>query len=130
MRKSIKYFITVGCGLIIALLVAMSSDLFSQTQAFIIFRILSDSCLVAGVLITGMGLLLFVSNEGAFDGITYGFKVLFQMFKPKVKPVKESYYDYRVARGRNKLAFGFLVICGSAFLVLSIIFTILYSAYI
>ena len=129
-KKSIKYFITVGVGLLIALIVAISKDLFTQTRPAIIFQILSDCFLVSGVVIAGIGLLLFVSNEGVFDGLSYGFKVLFQMFKKHPTPIKESYYDYRMAKGRFKLSFGFLLICGVVFLIICIIFTILFSVYI
>ncbi len=109
------------------LLVAFAKNLFSQTRLSVIYQILSDAFLVAGVMIGGIGLLLFVSNEGVFDGLSYGFKVLAQMFKRRPTPVKETYYDYRMARGRNKLSFGFLLICGGAFLTICIIFSILYA---
>ncbi len=127
MKKSIKYFVTIGCGLILALIVAFSNDLFAQTKNSVIFRILSDSFLVSGVVIAGLGLLLFVSNEGVFDGLAYGFKVLFEMFKKHPTPVKQTYYDYRVEKGRNKVSFGFMLICGGAFFAICIIFLVLYS---
>ena len=128
MKKYIKYFVTVGVGLIIALWVAISNGLFSQTDIMVIYQILSDSFLVAGVLVAGFGLLLFVSNEGVFDGLRYGFKVLAQMFKRHPTPVKETYYDYRTAKGRNKISFGYLVICGVGFLAICILFSILYAS--
>lgn len=128
MKKSIKYFVTVGIGLLIALAVALSKNLFAQTNIRLIYAILSDSFLTAGVLVTGFGLLLFVTNEGVFDGLKYGFKVLAQMFKKHPTPVKETYYDYRTARGRSKVSFGYIVICGAAFLAICILFIILYES--
>ena len=128
MKKYTRYFVTIGVGLIIAFAVAMSKDLFSQTDVMVIYQILSDSFLVAGVLVTGFGLLLFVSNEGVFDGLRYGFKVLAQMFKRRPTPVKETYFDYRTAKGRNKLAFGYMVFCGIGFLAICFLFSILYAS--
>ena len=128
MKKYIKYFITVGVGLVLALIVANAKDLFAQTGLSVIYQILSDCFLIPGVVIAGMGLLLFASNEGVFDGISYGFKVIAQMFKRKPTPVKQSYFEYREEKGRNKLTFGFLLICGAAFFAVSIIFLILYSS--
>ena len=85
MSKLKKYLITLGIGFVIAFLVANYKDVFAQTELSKIFHILTDSFCVPGVLITGIGALIFVANEGAFDGVTYAVTSFLDIFRKEKK---------------------------------------------
>ena len=124
MKKFVKCLITVAVGAVIALLFAASRGVFGGLDQKTLYHILSDSFTVVGVVSTGVGLLLFVSNEGAFDGLSYGLRSFFGIFRKNY--VKESYYDYKVRRGSHKMGFTTLLISGLVLLAVAIVFYLLY----
>ena len=127
MRALVKYIITLVVGLGFAAWIAFSRDILEQTQLVNIYHILCDSFFVVGFLITAIGLLIFVSNEGAFDPIVYGMRSFINIFKKREKRKMETYYDFRTARSAHKFSFLFLVICGVVLLAVSGVMYALYS---
>lgn len=127
MKKFKKYLITIIVGLLIAFWVAFTQGIFEQTDIKLILHILTDSFFVSGVLITGMGGLIFVSNEGSFDGITFAMKSFFAIFKKDKKKVYRSYYDYKQSKKDRDRSFGYMLICGLVFLAMSGIVLLFYS---
>jgi hypothetical protein len=119
MRKLYKYLLTIAVGLALVAWVAFSKDIFAQTSNSVILGILSDSFLVPGVLISGFGGLIFVSNEGVFDGITYGLTSFFDIFRKDKQNKYRTFFDYRESKGERDTSFGYLLICGLSFLALS-----------
>ena len=72
MKKIIlRYSITFGVGLIIALVIMLSKSIFSQDNAKNVHHILTDAFFVPGVVICGYGLLVMASNGGTFDMLVY-----------------------------------------------------------
>lgn len=126
MRAPIKYLITLAVGFAIAAWVAWSKNILEQTALKAIFHILTDAFFIPAILILGAGSLVFTTNEGAFDAITFGLKSFWGMFSKKFKPSHETFYDYRMARQEKKLPFGFLLICGLFFFVVSMVMYYLY----
>lgn len=118
MSKLKKYLITAGVGFAIAFLVAYSKDVFSQTDLSTIFHILTDSFCVSAVLITGMGALIFVSNEGAFDGIAYAVRSFVDIFRKEKKNKYHTYYDYKESKKERNTGFAFMLITGLFFMVI------------
>ena len=110
-----------------ALLIANSKEVFKQTDLKTIYHILSDSFFVPGVVITGFGLLIYASNEGAFDGVTYGVMAFLSMFKSKQEKKYSSLYDYKQKKHAVKTKTGFILISGLIVLAFGILFYILYS---
>ena len=129
MKRFGKYLITLAFGLAIAMIVLISKDVFSQTQAVKIFHILTDAFFVAGVVITSAGLLVFSSNEGTFDMLVYGVGSFFDMFRKVSKKKYETFYDYRVAHEEKKIKFGFICIVGLFLLAISGIMYLFYCKY-
>ena len=127
MRSAIKYLITMLCGLGLAAWVAFNQNIMEKASMQDIFHVLTDAFFIPGVLILGAGALIFVTNEGAFDAITFGLKSFWSMFSKKLKRSKETYYDYRSARSEKKLPFGFLLICGAVFFAVSMVMLYLYN---
>ena len=130
MNKLKKYLITIGVGLLITLLVANSKDVFTQTELSKTFHILTDSFCVSAVLITGMGALVFVSNEGAFDGIVYAVTSFIDIFKKEKKNKYHTYYDYKESKGDRNHSFGFMLIVGLGFMVITGVMYLFYRMYI
>ena len=126
MRKMRKYVITLLAGLAAAALIMFSKDIFSQTEAVVVYHILCDAFFAVGVVITAIGLLVFSANEGTFDIIVYGVNSFFDMFRKVSRKKYDTFYDYRVSREEKKLSFGFLLICGVLFLAVSLVMYMLY----
>lgn len=122
-----KYIITSSIGLVVAILIVLSKDIFSQSEATKVYHILCDAFFVPGVCITCFGLLVFTSNEGTFDMIVYGTKKFFSLFKKDMSNEKhKTFYEYRVAQHEKKFSFAYLLYVGLAFIVISLVFLIFY----
>lgn len=122
--------ITLLVGLGIAFLIAGSKDVFSQTALINVYHILSDSFFVSGVVITGIGLLVFSSNEGTFDMLVYGLRSFFDLFRRNSIKRYESFYDYRTSRQANKFSFGFMLASGLVLLAVAVVMYLLYRSYL
>lgn len=130
MDKLKKYLITFGVGLLAAFAIAYGRDIFSQTQAHIIFAILADSFVVPGVILAGIGGLMFVSNEGMFDGFAYGITSFLDLFRKEKKNKYHTFYEYKESKKDRDITFGFLLICGLALIAVSAVMLLLYHKYI
>ena len=128
MKKIIlRYSITFGVGLIIALVIMLSKSIFSQDNAKNVHHILTDAFFVPGVVICGYGLLVMASNGGTFDMLVYGVKRLFSLFQKDINKVKyKTFYDYRVAKQDEKKSFSHLVPVGIIFCGISFVFLMIY----
>lgn len=110
-------------------LLAWAKDILVQTALVDIFHILCDCFFVVGVVATGVGALVFVSNEGVFDGIVYGVRAFVNIFRKEDNRNRESYFDYRARKAENKFSFVFLLICGLIFLAVAGAMLVLYHHY-
>ncbi len=91
-------------------------------------RYLSDGFFVAGLLLTGLGALIWISTTGFFDIMSYGVHSLTVLFSSLKRPKDhETYYDYKVARDakRGKPRFVILFV-GLGCIALSVLFLALY----
>lgn len=129
MKAYKKFFITMLIGLGAVALILWSKDILQQTAPVEIFHILTDAFFVVGTVITCAGLLVFSSNEGSFDMLVYGVKSFLDMFRKNSMKKYDTFYDYRESRADKKLKFGFLLICGLMFLVISLVMYFFYRQY-
>lgn len=125
-----KSLITLLIGFAVAGLIAWTKGVFVQTAPMQIFHILSDSFFVSGVVIAGVGLLVFSSNEGTFDMLAYGMRSFFDLFRRNSAKRYESFYDYRSSRAANKFGFGFLLLSGVIILAIAVVMYLLYRSYL
>lgn len=128
MKTFIKYVITAAIGLGIGLWVLISQDFFSLTTPLLKYGLLADAFYVPGIILTGVGLLVFVTNEGVFDGLNYAVRSFIGMFRKNIVKYN-SLYDYRESKGREKYSFGYIVLCGLFFLILSFAFYMVWLSY-
>ena len=88
----------------------------------------SDGLFVAGVVLTGIGLLTWISTTGFFDIFGYSVKILWAHISTILRPYDHvRYYDYKAQRAetRGKTRYPVLV-TGAVFLLLSAGFLVLY----
>ena len=128
MKTFLKYLITAAIGLGIGLWVLISQDFFSLTNPLLKYGLLADAFYVPGIILTGVGLLVFATNEGVLDGLNYAVRSFIGMFRRKMVKYN-SLYDYREAKGREKYSFGYIVLCGVFFLVVSFVFYMIWKAH-
>ena len=127
MKPWLKYLITFGVGAVMAFLSAWALGLFSAEGATDVMKALSDGCAIAGVLLFGVGLLVFASNAGMFSMISYGAISFVNAFRRDVSKRKyKTYYDYTEAKKEKKKKFSHLLLTGLAFIALAVFFLILY----
>ena len=126
MKAFLSYLITIVLGLAGVAGLVFSRDITAQTQMADVMHILCDGFFVVGVVLTGFGALIFVSNEGAFDMMVFGLQSFWDLFRKERKLKNVTYYDYQCARAQKKLRFSFILICGLAFLAGAVIFYLQY----
>lgn len=125
--KLLRYGISVAVGVILSLLIMILKGIFTETDSVQIFNILSDSFLVPGVLLAGVGLLVFASNGGIFDMLAYGILLIgYKFMRDVTKRKYRTYYDYKESRKGKKRDMAFLLIVGIIFIVISAVMLIPY----
>lgn len=127
MTKLKQYLITFIAGLAVAFSIAYNKDIFNQTELSVIFHILTDSFCVPAVMILGIGLLIFVSNEGVFDGLIYAMTSFIDIFRKEKKNKYHTFYDYKESKKDRDTSFGFLIISGLVFMAIMGVMYWLYS---
>ena len=93
------------------------------------YLMLCDAFTVPGVLLFLFGVLIWISNEGTFDGISYGVKHLFRSLVPfgRTGEAQEKYYDYvQRRREKGKAGFGALMLVGLGYFLVGMVFLILF----
>lgn len=111
------------CGLILLIISLLYQDAGHITNAKDWIRIFSNASLVPGVLLTGLGLIVRIAEEGIFDGIKYAISSIRAHLHNSSKRYA-SYYDY-MHREKKKSA-NPLLLPGLFYLAAAIILTILY----
>lgn len=127
MKTYVKYLITFVVGLILALWVMISKDLFAEERLYMIYQILAESFSVPAVLMLGFGGLVFVSNEGMFDSLSYGLTSFIDLFRKEKRNKFKTFYDYKESKKDRSMSFGYLLICGIVFVAIAIVFHLLYA---
>lgn len=133
MKKSRRLLLQYGVTTVVALLIAFPIAVYRGFSADLAFslnaRYLSDGFFVAGLLLTGIGALIWVSSTGFFDIFIYGFKSLLVLFTALVKPKDHpTFYEYKLSRekGRRKGSC-FILFVGLFFLALAYVFLRVYN---
>lgn len=122
--KLIKYAVCVGVEAVIAFLVIWSKGFFTDSTA-VNLQILADAFFVAGILMTLIAGMLFVSGEGALIGIGFVLRNVVLAFIPMGRARHELYVDYRArklgeAKKRNNSS---ILVTGLSFLIIGVILT-------
>lgn len=110
-------------GLAIAVMVALFRGFAFDLPGYLKAWYLSDGFFVAGVMLTGVGILVWVSTKGFFDMFSYAIHSIPVLFTAIKRPEEHThYYDFKETREANrKKPLYFLMIVGAGFLLLSAI---------
>lgn len=111
------------CGCILYLLCVLYQGLPQTSNAREWFRVLSNGALIPGVLFIGISGIVWIADEGLFDGIKYSMSSMMSHIKGHDKRYT-SYYDY-TRREKNAPSYPMLL-PGAVFLALAIVLTLLY----
>lgn len=128
MKKFLQYLITALVGAVIVVAVVSAQKIWAQDGVTAKMGTLSDAFFAAGIFIGCIGLLVFVSDRGAFDMLKYAVIMFISKFKRDVTKRKyKDYNEYRAARSeRENKPIAFMLIVGAAFLAVALVFLILY----
>ena len=124
----LKYGISVSLSLLAAWGVLATHGFSQAAEASERYRLLCDGFFVPAALLLSAGALIFVSNFGIFNGISYAARYVARMFVPSSGKRDESYGDYgkRKAKKGNITGYGFLFAVGGAFLAVALVFLVLF----
>lgn len=127
-RWWVNYLIAVVIGIAITILTFVALELFTTTETLDIIRIICDGFVVSGLVLIGVGALIWTTNEGTFDIIKYGVSLmLLSMFSKIERRKYKDFYEYREAKSKNKAQFKFLLIVGACFLFVGIVIFVIYK---
>ena len=128
-RKLTAYYVWGGIGLAFALFVMYNRGIFSAPDSKTVIRDLSDGFTVSGMVMLCIGMLILVSQKGAFDAISFAFGSLVSMFK-KDAVLSEKYRTYsnykQQKMDKDRIRTSVLLVPGLILTVLGIILTIVY----
>lgn len=127
MKTLKKYLITLGVEVLAVFTIILLKDVFYASDLKTVFHILCDAFVAVGVTVSGVGLLVFTTNEGVFDGLVFGVQTFVNMFRKNVDKKYKNFFEYKESRADKKFEFGFIVICGAVFLVVGIIMYFIYN---
>lgn len=112
-KKWIGTVVTLIVALAIALPLAVYRGFAWENTLALNCRYLSDGFFVAGMMLAGLGTLMWISTTGFFDMLSYGVHSLTVLFSTLKKPQDhETFYDYKTMRDakRGKPRFGILFV--------------------
>jgi hypothetical protein len=123
-----KYIAAFIAGFAVSAVTASAQGIFKRVEAALIMKDLSNAFLVSAVLLGGIGLLTVCGSGGAFDILAYSSKRFFSLFRFNTDNgiKRQDYYEYRRAKSEKRSPQWFLVITGTFFLLLSIVFTLFF----
>ena len=91
-----------------------------------LYQMICDAFTVPGMIIPLMGCMVWLSNEGALDGVSYAVSFAIRMLIPGMGG-HERYGDYLERKRANRVkGYGFLFIVGGVFLAVALTFLALY----
>ena len=91
-----------------------------------LYQMICDAFTVPGMIIPLMGCMVWLSNEGALDGVSYAVSFAIRMLIPGMGG-HERYGDYLERKRANRVkGYGFLFIVGGVFLAVALTFLTLY----
>ena len=127
-KRILPYIITAVIGIAITVAIICSKQIWAADGTKIVMQILSDAFFVRGVLLAGVGLIIFASNGGAFDMLVFAVLLFFNLFRKDVNKRKyKDFYAYRQAKKDKKRSMAFMLITGLIFIAIAVIFIIVYA---
>lgn len=108
-----------------AFVVMSFRGMFKAISNYEVLQAVCDGFFVSGVLLICFGLLIFSSNMGTFDMISYGVRQAVRIIAPR-KIEKKTFYDYRVEKQKKKKNFLPMIFCGIGEVVISFLVLLIF----
>ena len=127
----LRYSITTAVAGLVVLLVLSLHGYGEATLPVEKYKILADAFTIPGMLMILFAALLWVSSEGAFDGLGYAFRQFGSMIIPFFgrKYKHKTYYEYKTEKkDKRARGYSFLFFVGLAFMVVAVVFIILHDS--
>ncbi len=127
MKKFLEYLITSIIGAAIVVTVVCVQRIWTR-ELVAQMGVLSDAFFAAGVFIGCIGLLVFVSDRGAFDMLRYAVIMLVNKFRRDINKRKyKDFNEYREMRsGKENKPIAFMLVVGLAYIAGAVAFLIAY----
>lgn len=126
-KRILPYLITFLVGAAISVAIICGKQVWTAESGKVVMQILSDAFFVPGVLLAGVGLIIFASNGGAFDMLGFAVLLFFNLFRRDVNKRKyKDFYEYRESKKDRKTSMAFMLIVGVVFIAVAVIFLIIY----
>lgn len=126
-KRCLPYIISAAVGAVVTIIIICAKQVWAAGSTQVVMQILSDAFLVPGVLLAGVGLIIFASNGGAFDMLGFAVLLFFNLFRKDVNKRKyKDFYEYRESKKDRKTSMAFMLIVGLFFIALSAVFLIAY----
>lgn len=124
-RKDLVLSMVIGLA-IACFVVSLSAD-----RGFTMVHRLSDGCFSAGVILCGMGGLIFCANKGFFNilgfSVSYAGKMITGWGKDPSERGHDGYYNYCMRQAeKGPKPFAHLLIGGAAYMVAAALFLVVY----
>ena len=127
LKKAVPYVVSAVVGMVVFTIIVCTKKIWNYDDGKQVLRILSDAFFVPGVILAGVGLLIFASNGVAFDMLSYAFIRFCDLFRRDVRNKKyKDFYEYREAKKDKKRGMAFMMIVGVIFIALAGIMLIAY----
>lgn len=126
-----RFGVTMLIGLLAGIGVFSARSGFSLTEWPEIAAALCDACFVPAAMLISVGLLLFVSNDGLFNMISYGVQKVARLVLSAKRQADypKTYYEYwERKQAAGKTSFGFLIVAGLVWLASATAFLLLSGA--
>ena len=125
----IKYSICIAISSLLALGVLLIKEFFTLTDIAQKYRYLSDAFVIPGILFLGFAGLVFVSDEGSFDGVGFALKKALRVIIPFIGLSDETYAEYRERKHRKGKTKGYscMFFTGLVFFLVGVVFMLLFN---
>ena len=100
----LKYLITFGVCAVLTFLYLLIEGVFVKTTVADVLQVTVNGFFSIGIVTVCFGLLVFISNNGAFDFFAYGIRRFFSLFQKNPNKVRyKTYFDYHEAKQEEEL---------------------------
>ena len=127
-KKLIGYGISAVLGTALLFLVLYLGNYWNLESEQEKLRVLTDAFTIPGILLALGCALIFISNQGGFNGVLYGLRRTKEVLLPFLPHEYLRYRDYVDRRKEKRVkGYGFVLHVGLAFLAVGIVLLILFN---
>ena len=127
-RKLIRYGTATLIGGLLAFFVLRNYGFFDTSVALERYRYLCDAFTIPGVVLIMVGLLVWISQQGMFDFLSYTGRQIKDRFQRNPEHIRYGDYVLEKKENRKSGGYGFLIITGTVFMAIARVFFALFYA--